>query len=245
MFGLPFIDYIFKGCIFFYIQVVFGLKYYIDLLPKETKDKLSDNLSTPWALWCFSLSIFSIFGSYNMSKYLLFQADKRVFDTPAGFWYKAFIVSKVPELLDTIFIVCRSKPLVALQWYHHWVTMMICYYVSDLLCDQFSSFFLMNYIVHSFMYLYFGLYVYFKNNKYMKIYGTFVNIIQTIQMLFAIFIAIYLYFYEVDCSRCNYELNDSQLNFIFYFGFLMYLTYLILFVRLFFERNERISNKNK
>ena len=245
MFGSTIIDYIFKGCITFYIPVVFGIKYYIDGLSKETKNRISDTLSVPWALWCFSLSLFSTFGSYYLLYYILFNSDKRVLDTSASFWYKAFIISKAFELIDTIFIVCRSKPLVALQWYHHWVTMTICYYVSDLLCDQFSLFFLMNYIVHSFMYLYFGLYVFFRNNKYMKIYGTFVNIIQTIQMLFAVISCIYIYNQKIEYRRCNYELDNTQLVFIFYCILFMYTTYLTLFVMLFFERNDRISNKIK
>jgi hypothetical protein len=42
-------------------------------------------------------------------------------------WTMYFCLSKIPELLDTVFIVLRKRPLKFLQYYHHIVTMWFCW----------------------------------------------------------------------------------------------------------------------
>ena len=37
-------------------------------------------------------------------------------DRVAGYWTFMFVMSKVPELGDTIFIVLRKQPLIFLHW---------------------------------------------------------------------------------------------------------------------------------
>ena len=37
-------------------------------------------------------------------------------DRVSGFWSSLFVLSKVPELGDTIFIVLRKQPLIFLHW---------------------------------------------------------------------------------------------------------------------------------
>ena len=178
---------------------------------------------------------------FYTGKYLLNDyRTLRVTESYANFWYYAFIISKIPELLDTFFIILRSKPLVALQWYHHFATLLICYNISHLACDEFTVFFFMNYFVHFFMYSYFGLYTVY--SKSLKIFGTFVNIIQTLQMILAICLAIYLY-NSNESLKCNYIIKIDEINYLYTFGMCMYLSYFILFVILFFDRQKRINKK--
>lgn len=242
MFNYDVINFYFEYALILYIPVIFTLKYALSFLNKDTRKNLCDALEIPWVSWCFMLSIFSCFGTYYTGKYLFTNYDSHFGVTDANFWYDAFIVSKLFELIDTVFIVLRSKPLVALQWYHHLVTMGICYYIQEYRCDQFNILFFMNYFVHSFMYAYFGLYCFF--GKSLKFFGTFVNIIQTLQMFMAIIIGLYIYNNDLNYSRCEKSI-ESKLQGIYYFGMFMYVTYFVMFVHLFFERQVRINEKNK
>uniref|UniRef100_A0AC34FL87 Elongation of very long chain fatty acids protein n=1 Tax=Panagrolaimus sp. ES5 TaxID=591445 RepID=A0AC34FL87_9BILA len=40
----------------------------------------------------------------------------------AGYWTFLWVVSKIPEFVDTFFIVLRKKPLMFMHWYHHALT---------------------------------------------------------------------------------------------------------------------------
>ena len=42
----------------------------------------------------------------------------------SSLWTYLFTMSKVPELMDTVFIVLRKQPLIFLHWYHH-ITVLI------------------------------------------------------------------------------------------------------------------------
>lgn len=242
MFNYNIINIYFEWSLILYIPIVFTLQYFISFLSENTKKNLCNALELPWASWCFMLSIFSLFGMYYTGKYLFTNYDVPFDLTDSSFWYDAFIVSKIFELLDTVFIVLRSKPLVALQWYHHWVTMGLCYYVSHYRCDQFHILFFMNYFVHTFMYAYFGLYCFF--GKKIKFFGTFVNIIQTLQMFLAMIIGLYIYHNDLNFSKCVISI-EPELHSIYYFGMFMYFTYFVMFVHLFFQRQVRLNEKNK
>lgn len=229
----------FRICLFFYIPVIFLLKFIIDLQSKEVKIFLDDILKPLWMLWCFNLSSISFVGSLKMGYYILFElGKKRITESETYPWYVLFILSKIPELLDTVFTVLRSKKLVALQWYHHLATLLICYSLIDLECDQFSIFFFMNYTVHFFMYGYFGLYCVY-GQKPLKKFGTFVNWIQTIQMFIAVLYSFFLYFKKTE--TCNYTPDDDERNTYAFYGIGMYMSYLLLFLALMFERKERIK----
>ncbi len=36
--------------------------------------------------------------------------------------------SQIPELVDTVFIVLRKKPLILLHWYHHFTVLLYCWH---------------------------------------------------------------------------------------------------------------------
>ncbi len=39
-----------------------------------------------------------------------------------------FIISKVPETIDTLFIVLRRQQLIFLHWFHHASVLVYCFY---------------------------------------------------------------------------------------------------------------------
>ena len=44
----------------------------------------------------------------------------------AGLWTMLFIFSKVPELVDTVFLVITKKNVEFLHWYHHFTVLLYC-----------------------------------------------------------------------------------------------------------------------
>ena len=92
-----------------------------------------------------------------------------------------FVLSKVPELGDTLFIVLRKQPLIFLHWYHHATVLVYSWYINinhflfnlekKLIYFVFKIpryayteytaparyYITMNFTVHSFMYSYYAL----------------------------------------------------------------------------------------
>lgn len=229
-----------------YLPVIFLLKHFIDSLSKSTRVKLTKIFELPWVLWCTCLSIFSGFGMYYTGRFILdnFVLGNiyTIHGSDVEFWYHAFMASKVYEFIDTILIILRSKPLVQLQYIHHLFTAIICYVARPILCDFMVWLFFLNYFVHFFMYFYFAMYPFFKST--MKIFGTFINFIQTLQMFIALYIIIYFYnnlnLFNASCILIpTYEYFRK----LIIAGLFMYGYYAYLFVKLFFERSERIKRK--
>jgi len=47
---------------------------------------------------------------------------------PVGMWVGLFIFSKIPELLDTVFLVLQKKRVIFLGWFHHTTVLMYCWH---------------------------------------------------------------------------------------------------------------------
>ena len=97
---------------------------------KYMKDKKAFDLKMPLAYWNLFLSTFSFMGMFRTVPHLLHNLATRNFqdnicqnpsaafgDGACGFWVMLFVMSKIPELIDTFFIVARKKNLIFLHWY--------------------------------------------------------------------------------------------------------------------------------
>jgi len=138
-----------------------------------------------------------------------------------------FVVSKVYELGDTVFIVLRKQPLIFLHWYHH-VSVMI--YSWHSYTDHTSAarwFAVMNYTVHSFMYTYYAA-------RAMRFHvprwvNMFITSMQIGQMVMGLVINFSTYRVKTQGGRyCQQSFENIK------YCSLMYLSYFCLFIYFFY-----------
>jgi elongation of very long chain fatty acids protein 6 len=149
-----------------YLALTFGGEYYL-----RDKKGWDHELKLPLAAWSFFLGIFSVFGSlrtvpitYQIIKERglnhLMCGDTRhewISNNPAGIWTLIFCLSKIPELIDTVFIILRKKELITLHWYHHVSVMLFCWQAWATMSLNGLVFAAMNLTIHAVMYTFYGL----------------------------------------------------------------------------------------
>lgn len=74
---------------------------------------------------------------------------------PSGLWTTLFVYSKIPELLDTVFLVLQKKKVIFLHWFHHATVLLYCWHSFCVKSATGIWFISMNYFVHSVMYSYY------------------------------------------------------------------------------------------
>lgn len=186
------------------------------------------------AAWNFLLSSFSFYGMFRTVPYLIgmlftlefrdtvcSQAKATYGDGPVGFWVLLFIVSKIPELVDTVFIVLRKRDLIFLHWYHHVTVLLYCWHAYAHVAGSGLWFVAMNYSVHAFMYGYFMMQALRCVPKGFPAY--LITIAQIAQMLVGTTICIFSWYYVYTSENCSNDHNNLIA------GALMYGSYLYLF----------------
>src|SRR3989338_5503027 len=162
--------WVFAICGLLYVPAVFGAV-------KFMQDKTAiDGPGIKKVLigWNFLMAIFSGIGALLTIPSILYFFYQRqanpvdlicgnwIYDQPLGVQYAvfAFLVSKVFEFIDTVFLVLRKRNVIFLHWYHHVITFLFTWY-STLTTQHHNTagylFCSMNYTVHAFMYLYYAL----------------------------------------------------------------------------------------
>ncbi|KAG5509726.1 hypothetical protein GH5_05589 [Leishmania sp. Ghana 2012 LV757] len=211
------------------------------------------------AIWNLILSVFSLCGAYYciplMFKSLLVTEftvrnytgggtvtmhgsfynavcglnDSVLYDGPVGAFVCFFILSKIPEMLDTAFLIFQKKPVIFLHWYHHTTVMLYCWHSYVVRISGGFVFASMNYGVHSVMYLYYFICV-CGYRKYVRPFAPIITFLQIAQMVVGMFIEVYmLYIIYLTDKHCHLDATNARL------GFMMYLSYFVLFSKLFYE----------
>jgi elongation of very long chain fatty acids protein 6 len=163
--------------------------------------------------------------------------DESFSDGTTGFWVLVFTVSKVPELLDTLFLVLRKKPVILLHWYHHCSVLLYNWWAFSVRMPAGLWFCGMNSFVHAFMYLY-----YFETARGNRpTWNVWLTLTQISQMV----VGSYLTARDLLSEHCA-PLTTT------YTGVLMYFSYFCLFVHLFYDmyvksggRSRRDKSKSK
>lgn len=131
-----------------------------------------------------------------------------------------FIYSKIPELIDTVFIILKKKNLIFLHWYHHVTVLLYCWHSYATRSSAGLYFVAMNFGVHAIMYLYYGLAAMRIRVKWDWI----VTILQISQMFVGMAVCGAVYVYHSQGRECDI----TRENYIA--GLVMYASYFGLFV---------------
>eukprot|EP01114_Cavostelium_apophysatum_P006853 TRINITY_DN1836_c0_g1_i1.p1 TRINITY_DN1836_c0_g1~~TRINITY_DN1836_c0_g1_i1.p1 ORF type:complete len:286 (-),score=55.47 TRINITY_DN1836_c0_g1_i1:101-958(-) len=163
------------------------------------------------------------------------DSERRVSTHPVNIWFYIFYLSKFYELIDTIIIVLKKRPLIFLHVYHHIITMVLVYVTmrTELGIRWISS--ASNCAVHIPMYTYYGLSA-LGINVWWKKYITVIQIWQFVLGFFGNSLAYYFYYNNIKCSSTVYD---------WLFGQAVIFSFLLLFINFFrktySERRPRTS----
>ncbi|XP_056386555.1 elongation of very long chain fatty acids protein 3 [Hyla sarda] len=211
------------------------------------KERRRFELRRPLVLWSFTLAIFSIIGAIRTGWYMCnillsngFKqsiCDRGFYNGPVSkFWAYAFVLSKVPELGDTLFIVLRKQKLIFLHWYHHITVLLYTWYTYKDTVAGGGWFMTMNYTVHAFMYSYYTLRA--AGIQVPRPCAMFITITQILQMIMGtlVNVLVYKWMQNGTCSSTPENIFWSTL---------MYSSYLILFCSFFYESYVKSPTKRK
>lgn len=169
-----------------------------------------------------SIRDFGLFSSYCYS-------TTYYTDQTTGFWGWMFVMSKLPELGDTMLLILRKKPVIFMHWYHHALT----FYYAALTYSESQGWarwsLVLNLFVHTIMYFYFGTSAFGK--KYPNSFRQFITSIQLIQFIISLGIFSHLVYLM---SLGNIEQCNTSWN-VLAIGGVMYLSYLYLFAKFFYK----------
>jgi elongation of very long chain fatty acids protein 6 len=230
--------------------------YLVMLFPGQQwmKSRKPFNLKALFIVWNLFLAVFSFFGAYNaVPKFVEVISANGFRNTICGesfqWWYVGaegawmglFSLSKVPELVDTVFLVFQKKPVIFLHWYHHITVMLYCWFAYSLFSSISMWFATMNYVVHSIMYTYYFLTsVSSFTRGLVRPFALFITSLQIAQMVAGlILVAVVQYFFsqESGCPGANQTANYAAL--------VMYSSYFVLFAQFFLHSYVWKSGKKR
>lgn len=225
--------------IMLYLVLIFGGRAL--MAPRKRKE-----LRYPLAAWNTTLAIFSFVGFLRTSPEFVHVLTQYGFhhsvcnrsyadyDRVSRFWGFLFAMSKIPEFVDTAFVVLRKRDLIFLHYYHHVTTAFVLWFGYPDHSSIARWTVVMNYLVHSIMYSYFAL----RTLRFSvpRSIAMFITTSQIVQMFVGILLTYYVQMTLWRKQKCDVGYH------MLYSSMIIYGSYFILFVHFFV--NTYLSRPN-
>jgi len=172
----------------------------------------------------------------NIVDGLLCDPQKRLANGNHIFWFYVFLYSKFYELIDTVIIVLKKRPIIFLHVYHHCITIILTYCMleNEVGCQWLNI--VANVSVHIPMYFYYAISS-LGYSAWWKKYITSMQIVQFVVDLSANSIG-FFYHWQTNWTRCS---GSPQ---AWVFGQAVLLSFLILFIA-FYKQTYKSENLEK
>ena len=240
-----------------YIIMVFGGK----ALMRQFSEGF--NFKHAVTVWDFLLAVFSIAGAVvtvpftmdllmnsgntsttGFTRYLC-HPPQGLYDGVVGYWVFVFILSKIPELLDTFFLVTQKKPIIFLHWYHHTSAMLFSWHAWILGSPAGLFFAAMNLFAHALMYSYYFLMNFQRGRTMVRPLAPLITTIQILQMVGGLIISVlcFIALDENNTAACpGLQPINVQAGTIMYFSF--FILFCVLFKKMYLtEKKKKPSRK--
>ncbi|GMR44872.1 hypothetical protein PMAYCL1PPCAC_15067, partial [Pristionchus mayeri] len=239
------------------IGILISYLLMIQFGPKIMESRKAFDLQRALAMWNMALFAYSalslyllipeVVQTYNKGGVIriLCYKDEAYTHSLYAWLYWMYVMSKGPELIDTVFLVLRKRPVIFMHWYHHSVTFIL----PALLYTQYLPWVrlgvVFNLYVHTIMYFYYGLRAMgIKTPRWVSKGITLTQITQFASMFF--FLGVLIHKYVTDGPD---EMRGCMANFdIMALGIFVVSSYLYLFCDYFYKtyvKNEQPTRLKK
>ena len=212
-----------------------GYLAFIHTFSKYMNNRKQYSLTQPLIYWNTVLCLFSFVGAlqtvpmlasniYNSNEFTDTICVNPTNSWGQNSWIGLFVYSKIPELIDTFFIIARKRPLIFLHWYHHVTVLLYCWHSYATEAPQALYFVAMNYSVHSIMYGYYALSA--MKLKPVWLPPAMITAAQISQMIVGVIIQCISSYQYINTSHESCPLNGKNI----FWGGVMYASYLKLFL---------------
>lgn len=141
--------------------------------------------------------------SFMLKDLICSKAQLTYSESASGFWVMLFIFSKIPELMDTVFLILRKRKLLFLHYFHHASVLLYCWHAFATASSTGLIFVALNYSVHSLMYGYYFLVAIQSKPHWLPPIA--ITISQISQMIIGVIICYISYLYMVEYQE-SYDL---------------------------------------
>lgn len=203
---------------------------------KYMKTRAAFDLKRPLALWSLSLALFSIVGTVRAAIPEMFNVWYKFglrttlcvehdISGAYGFWVWAFILSKWPELFDTVFVVLRKQKLTFLHVFHHSSVLVMTWFTNSYDFSLGPTFLTMNYLIHALMYSYYALKA--LDVRVPRLLSKCITVLQIAQMWIGLSVSCYAIVEKWNGNTCDTDYRTLTVSAS------LYGAYLVLFANFF------------